>query len=102
MKNNKRDTYAKNTLKSLLNRIKPGYLKKQRQKQYLAKYNRANEAEFHVAFVLDGIVEDIIHCDERLGILLLSEPDIIKITNLTEVGLDWRYNKKTGKFYEES
>jgi len=102
MKKTKRDTYAKNTIKAIVKRIIPRSKKKIIEEQFVAKYNRADQAPFHIALVLDGMVEDIINYDKRLGILMLSDPEIIEIRDLNSVGIDWRYNPKTKKFYEES
>lgn len=37
-----------------------------------------------LAFILDGVVQDIINTDERLAAILLSEPLVIDVTPETE------------------
>lgn len=98
MENKERDSYKKYRLKLLLSKITPKRNKKIKQKEFKAKYSRANEAPMHLAIVLDDIVEDIIHCDERFGILLLSSPEIIEINKDQKVEIDWVYDKNNNKF----
>ena len=33
-----------------------------------------------IAFVIDGVVADVLHTDERLGAIFLSEPTIVDVT----------------------
>lgn len=33
-----------------------------------------------VAFVLDGVVQDVLHTDARLGAILLSEPTVVDVS----------------------
>jgi|688.fasta_scaffold75688_7 hypothetical protein len=37
-----------------------------------------------VAFVIDGEVIDILHTDERLAAIFLSQPTIVDVTNLKD------------------
>jgi hypothetical protein len=34
-----------------------------------------------VAFIIDGTVVDVLHADERLGAILLSEPVVLNVTD---------------------
>ena len=36
---------------------------------------------YSIAFVLDGVVQDVLHMDARLAALLLSEPEIVEVTD---------------------
>jgi hypothetical protein len=54
-----------------------------------------------VAFVLDNKVVDVLHTDERLGAILLSNPLIVDVTgdNNTQLAfLDDTYNPDTNTF----
>jgi hypothetical protein len=54
-----------------------------------------------VAFVLDNKVVDVLHTDERLGAILLSNPVIVDVTgeNNTQLAfLDDTYNPETNTF----
>ena len=33
-----------------------------------------------IAFILDGVVQDVLHTDNRLGAIFLSEPTIVDVT----------------------
>jgi len=54
---------------------------------------------YKVAFILDGIVQDVLHSDARLAALLLSEPVILDVTDYyaeKEPGFNvvsWTYNE---------
>lgn len=62
-----------------------------------APYDNYDSAPIHIAFVIDGIVEDIIHCNERLGMLLLSDPVIVEVED-KEVSIEWTYDEETNTF----
>jgi hypothetical protein len=34
-----------------------------------------------VAFIIDGTVVDVLHADERLGAILLSDPTVVNVTD---------------------
>lgn len=57
-----------------------------------------------IAFILDGEIVDILHTDERLGAIFLSNPVIIDVTgNMVENGgiasIGTGYNYETGEFF---
>jgi hypothetical protein len=33
-----------------------------------------------IAFIIDGVVTDVLHTDDRLGAIFLSEPKIVDVT----------------------
>ena len=37
-----------------------------------------------VAFVIDGVIQDILHTDERLAAIMLSEPLIVDVSDEPE------------------
>lgn len=89
----KRDTYRQYLAKKILG-IDSTYYKPN------PKFSRSKEAPMHIALIIDGIVEDIMHCDERLGYLLLSEPTVIEVNeNYFKINISDRYDEETGKFY---
>ena len=46
------------------------------------------ENSYSIAFILDGIVQDVLHMDARLAALMLSEPEIIEVTEWYEARED--------------
>ena len=53
---------------------------------------------YKIAFIIDGEVVDTLRSHERLGVILLSEPVIIDVTDLPEVFVGDKYNAATGEF----
>jgi hypothetical protein len=57
-----------------------------------------------IAFIIDNKVVDILHTDERLGAIFLSQPVIVDVTDKFKDGLselvlvDATYDEKTGEF----
>ena len=47
-----------------------------------------------IAFILDGVVQDILHTDDRLAAIFLSEPTIVDVT-----APDGEYLAKVGDEY---
>jgi hypothetical protein len=63
------------------------------------KFTRSNQAPMHLALVIDGVVEDIIHCDEHLGYILLSEPRVVELgENFNKVNLYDIYEENSDEF----
>lgn len=88
----KRDTYKSFLLKKIF-KIDSTYYKPS------PKFTRANQAPMHLALIIDNTVEDIMHCDERLGYLLLSNPKIVAIeNNFHLVNISDIYDEKNNKF----
>jgi hypothetical protein len=105
MKNNKtkkRDTYRSYIFKKTLNRFKlfkkNTKVKDDTNNLPRSPYGSAQDAPMHIAFIVDGIVEDIIHCDERFGYLLISDPLIIKLENYGSVKINDIYDEEAGSF----
>lgn len=63
-------------------------------------YQNHLDAPAHIAFVVDDIVEDIIHCNERLGKLLLSNPKIIDISLHKDVNVGYYWDDENQKFID--
>jgi hypothetical protein len=36
---------------------------------------------YSVAFILDGVVQDVLHMDARLAAIMLSDPEIVEVTD---------------------
>jgi hypothetical protein len=70
----KRDTYKSYLIKKIFG-IDSTYYKPN------PKFTRSDQVPMHLALIVDGVVEDIIHCDENLGYILLSEPKIVELGN---------------------
>lgn len=91
----KRDTYKSYLIKKFFG-IDSTYYKPN------PKFTRSDQAPMHLALVIDGVVEDIIHCDERLGYILLSNPDVIELKdNFHKVNIDDIYDESSKKFFKE-
>ena len=50
----------------------------------------------HLAFIIDDEVVEIMHCQEKLAAILLSNPKIIQVLDLTMVKVGYKY--KNNKF----
>jgi hypothetical protein len=48
-----------------------------------------------IAFILDGVVQDVLHTDSRLGAVMLSEPTIVDVTEWYEANPDKNLMKAT-------
>lgn len=52
-----------------------------------------------VAFIIDNEVVDIIHTDDRLAAIFLSEPLMVDVTDIEDgVFINSTYNPETGNF----
>ena len=57
----------------------------------------------HIALIIDDEVVDIIHANDRLGSIFLSNPTIVDISdNLDNVKVGYIYNSATEQFSEPS
>jgi hypothetical protein len=57
----------------------------------------------HIALVIDNEVVDIIHANDRLGAIFLSNPTIIDVSEtLDSVKVGYIYNPATSQFSEPS
>jgi hypothetical protein len=69
--------------------------------KYLTKTNKAPDVSTiteHIAFVIDGQVVEIIHCQPKMAAILLSEPEIVKIPDGSFAKPGWVYD--SGEFKE--
>ena len=88
----KRDTYKSYLIKKIFG-IDSTYFKPN------PKFTRSDQVPMHLALVIDGVVEDIIHCDERLGAIFLSDPKIVEIgPNFHKVDIFDIYNENSNSF----
>jgi hypothetical protein len=57
---------------------------------------------YHIAFIVDGVVEEIMHFDERTASLMLANPTIKQVDLMSDGGPDtgWIYNSETNTFSE--
>lgn len=51
-----------------------------------------------VAFILDGRVQEMLHTDNKLAAIFLSEPVVVDITNRTDATIYAQYDKETDTF----
>lgn len=56
-----------------------------------------------VAFIIDNRIVDIVHTDERLGAIFLSDPVMVDVTDILQsnnstVFIDSSYNPETNTF----
>jgi hypothetical protein len=65
--------------------------------------NTADLPPIKVAFVIDNIVVDILHTDQRMADIFLGNPIMLDITSSTEnIQSGWNYNPETGQFSESA
>jgi len=62
-----------------------------------------NQPPIKLAFILDGEVADVIHTDDRLSAIFLSNPLVINVTDqfnndATSVLPGYKYDSTTGTF----
>lgn len=104
-KNKKRDTYSSFVFKSFLNKInifKKIEFEDSSPPPPKSPYGSAENAPMHIAFIVDGVVEDIVHCDERFGYLLTSSPNIVKLDSFDSAKINDKYNEETNSFEKSS
>jgi hypothetical protein len=55
---------------------------------------------YHVAFIIDGVVQQVFHIEEKLAAIFLSNPTIVQCNAPLDNGPDagWTYNDSTGEF----
>lgn len=51
-----------------------------------------------IAFVIDNIVADVLHTDERLAAIFLSEPVAVDVTDQMPIAINSIYNPETKTF----
>lgn len=91
----KRDTYKSYLLKKIFG-IDSTYYKAN------PKFTRSDQVPMHLALIIDGVVEDIIHCDERLASILLSNPLVVELgDHFNKINLFDIYDESSGKFSKE-
>lgn len=64
---------------------------------YLTKKNKAPDVSTiteHIAFVIDGQVVEIIHCQPKMAAILLSNPEIVQIPEGKMVKPGWGYKEE--------
>jgi len=95
-----RDTYQKYRKDKFLDKLSKSRREKKESEIIKKVYSRANDAPMHIALIVDGVVEDIMHCDERLAMLLMSEPTVIEIESDSKVSPGWMYDEENERFYD--
>ena len=55
---------------------------------------------YHIAYIVDGVVEEIMHFDERTASVMLASPTIKQVDVVSDGGPDlgWIYNSETNTF----
>ena len=64
-------------------------------------HEAASQLPYHVAFVIDNVVAQVFHVEERLAAILLSNPTIVQCASPANGGPDnnWHYDSQTGAFF---
>lgn len=96
----KRDTYTSYIVKSFIKKINIFKKKTVAVEDNLPRspYGSAKDAPMHIAFIVDGVVEDIVHCEERFGYLLISSPTIVKLENYDSAAVNDVYDEEANIF----
>ena len=55
---------------------------------------------YHIAYVIDGVVQTVFHVEEKMAAILMSEPVVVQCAAPLDGGpdTDWTYNAQTGEF----
>jgi hypothetical protein len=55
---------------------------------------------YHIAYVIDGVVQTVFHVEERMAAILMSNPLVVQCNAPLDNGPDsgWTYNDSTGEF----
>lgn len=55
---------------------------------------------YHIAFIVNGVVEAVMHYDERAASMMLANPTIKQVDLFSEGGPDtgWTYNAESNTF----
>jgi hypothetical protein len=104
-KRDSRDAKFLNVKKELKNRRKEQFLLKHyfKRKWDLKKVSKGKAPDIssitqNIAFVIDGQVVDIIHCQDKMAAILLSNPEIVLIPEGKFAKPGWAY--QDGKFID--
>lgn len=59
-----------------------------------------NDYPYHIAFVIDGVVRQVFHVEEKLAAILLSNPLVVQCSSPSDGGPDneWTYNPLDNTF----
>lgn len=63
--------------------------------------NQIQVPPIKIAFIIDGVIVDILHTDERLAAIFMSEPKAVDITDRLEtegIGVNYLYDEETDTF----
>lgn len=53
-----------------------------------------------IAIVVNGVVEDVVHCQRRLADMLLSNPVLVSVKDKNpKPTIGWIYNEELGEFF---
>jgi hypothetical protein len=60
----------------------------------------ASQLPYHIALIIDGVVQQVFHVEERLAAVFLSSPTIVQCDSPANGGPDrsWTYDANTGAF----
>jgi len=90
--------YRKKRRKQFYDRI--NVYKRWQHKRFLAKniHPDVSSITSHIAFVIDGEIVEIIHCQPKMAAILLSSPEIVEIPNNKKPKIGDQY--KDGQFIQ--
>jgi hypothetical protein len=60
------------------------------------------EGSYSIAFVIDGVVQDVLHTDTRLAAIFLSQPEIVDVTDWYAAREDKTKNLVGSKYENET
>lgn len=67
----------------------------------MTEQNNLPELDVRVAFIIDGVVQDVINTDARLGAIFLSQPIIVDVSENQEnnfITYGWLYDEQSQTF----
>jgi hypothetical protein len=61
----------------------------------------AELAPARIAFIIDGVVQDVLNTDDRLAAIFLSQPKVVDVTEISEsefITAGYLYNEESNTF----
>lgn len=86
--------YRKSLIKNFINSLPFIKNKNKRLEKYLLNNNLAPDISSitkNIAFIIDDEVVEIIHCQEKMAAILLSNPQIVDIEKGVFPKIGWKY-----------
>jgi hypothetical protein len=64
----------------------------------MSENNTQGESTYHIGFIIDDVVEQILQCDPRMAAILMSNPKIIIIDKNLRIEIGSKFDHETQRF----